>query len=195
MRWSMRWLMYCWLLIVLFGCNQADQTPPAAKQFAIYIFDQDTVPGLGPTADTAWQILQAVPLEQAAFTVTEDLLLSYHWSTQTITFTNPWGQTDRDAPSYMWGGDGAFVVVYAGQRLFGGKVVAAISPRRFDYPAMALSKEFILMENPLLQGTLVYSLHPQSSVMYAPQSEFLAADPAMAEEVKAHLRQLGKLVE
>ncbi|MFD3162461.1 hypothetical protein [Herpetosiphon sp. NSE202] len=135
------------------------------------------------------------PLAQAAFTVTEDLLLSYHWSTQTITFTNPWGQTDLDTPSYMWGGDGAFIVVFQEQRLFGGKVVAAESPRRFDYPAMALSQDFMLMENPELQGKLVYSFHSRSSVMYDTESQFLAADPAVAEAVKTHLRQLGKLVE
>ncbi|WP_110514048.1 hypothetical protein [Herpetosiphon llansteffanensis] len=191
----MRWLSYCWIFVLLIGCTQADQASPATKQFAGYIFDQDVVPGLGPTADTAWQILQVVPLEQAVFTVTEDLLLSYHWSTQTITFTNPWGQTSMDAPFYMVGGHGAFVVVYQGQRLFGGKVVSAISPRRFDYPAMALSNDFILMEKPELDGKLVYSFHTRSSVMYAPQSEFLAADPAIAESVKQHLRQLGKLVE
>ncbi|MBM7843080.1 hypothetical protein [Herpetosiphon giganteus] len=191
----MRWLSYCWALIVLFSCTQADQTPPTAQQFAIYIFNQDAVPGLGPTAETAWQILQVVPLEQAAFTVTEELLLSYHWPTQTITFTNPWGQTSIDAPFYMVGGDGAFVVVYAGQRLFGGKVVAAISPRRFEYPAMALSNDYILMESPELQGKLVYSFHPKSAVMYPPQAQFLADDPVIAEAVKNHLRQLGKLVE
>ncbi|MFD3162429.1 hypothetical protein [Herpetosiphon sp. NSE202] len=191
----MRWLSYCWLLIMLLGCTQADQTPPATKQFAIYIFDQDAVPGLGPTAETAWQILQVVPLEQAAFTITEDLLLSYHWPSQTMTFTNPWGQTSMDAPFYMVGGDGAFVVVYTGQRLFGGKVVFAGSPRRFDYPAMALSQEFILMRNPELQGKLVYSFHTRPSVLYEPQSQFLADDPAIAEAVKEHLRQLGKLVE
>jgi len=188
-------LRYCWLLIVLIGCIQTDQPPPTANQFAVYIFDQEAVPGLGPTAETAWQILQAVPLAQSAFTVTEDLLLSYHWQTQTITFTNPWGQTSMDAPGYMWGGDGAFVVVYQGQRLFGGKVVSAISPRRFDYPAMALPTDFILMENPDLQGKLVYSFHPRSAVMYPSQSQFLADDPAIAEAVKQHLRELGKLVE
>ncbi|MBM7843112.1 hypothetical protein [Herpetosiphon giganteus] len=191
----MRWSYYCWLLVLLVGCTQTKQPPPTANQFAVYIFDQDAVPGLGPTADTAWQILQAVPLAQAAFTVTEDLLLSYHWSTQTITFTNPWGQTDLDAPSYMWGGDGAFIVVFQEQRLFGGKVVSAISPRRFDYPAMALSQDFILMENPELQGKLVYSFHPRSGGMYPPQSQFLATDPTIAEAVKNHLRQLGKLIE
>ncbi|WP_110514051.1 hypothetical protein [Herpetosiphon llansteffanensis] len=163
--------------------------------FFVYIFDQTAVPGLGKTAETAWPILQAVPLEQAAFTVTEQLLLNYHWPTQTITFTNPWGQTDRDAPSYMWNGGGSFVVVYNRQRLFGGKVVAAISPRRFDYPAMALSNDYILMESPELQGKLVYSFHPKSAVMYPPQSQFLADDPVVAEAVKEHLRQLGKLVE
>ncbi|WP_110514017.1 hypothetical protein [Herpetosiphon llansteffanensis] len=161
----------------------------------MYIFDQDAVPGLGPTADTAWQILQAVPLAQSAFTVTEQLLLSYHWPTQTITFTNPWGQTDLDTPGYMWGGDGAFIVVFQGQRLFGGKVVTAGSPRRFDYHAMALSNDFLFMRNPELQGKLVYSFHTRPSLMYKPQSEFVAADPAIAEAVKTHLRQLGKLVE
>ena len=153
------------------------------------------MPGLGPTAETARQILQAVPLEQAAFTITEELLLNYHWSTQTITFTNPWGQNLRDAPFYMVGGDGAFVVVYQGQRLFGGKIVFAGSPRRFDYPVMDLSKDFILMKNPELQGKLVYSFHPRSAVRYPPQSQFLAADPTLTEAVKQHLRQLGKLVE
>ena len=191
----MRWISFCWLFALLVGCTSIDQPKPPSNQFAVYIFDQDAVPGLGPTAETAWQILQAVPLAQSAFTVTEQLLLSYHWSTQTITFTNPWGQDIRDAPFYMVGGDGAFIVVYQGQRLFGGKVVAAESPRRFDYPAMALSQEFILMENPELQGKFVYSFHPRSAVMYRPQSQFLAADPAIAEAVKAHLRQLGKLVE
>ena len=191
----MTWFRYWWLLLLLIGCIQTDQPPPAANQFAIYIFDQEAVPGLGSTAETAWQILQAVPLAQSAFTVTEDLLLNYHWSTQTITFTNPWGQTSMDAPGYMWGGDGAFVVVYAGQRLFGGKVVFAGSPRRFDYPAMALSKDFILMRNPELQGKLVYSFHNRPSVLYPPQSEFLNPDPTIAEAVKEHLRQLGKLVE
>ncbi|WP_110514021.1 hypothetical protein [Herpetosiphon llansteffanensis] len=192
----MRWIGYCWMLMLLLGgCTQTDQPPSTANQFAIYIFDRSTVPGLGQTTDTAWPVLQALPLTKSAFTVTEALLLSYHWPTQTITFTNPWGQTDLDAPSYMWGGDGAFIVVYQGQRLFGGKVVAAESPRRFDYPAMALSQEFILMENPELQGKLVYSFHPRSAMMYPPQSQFLAADPMIAEAVKTHLRQLGKLVE
>ncbi|WP_110514019.1 hypothetical protein [Herpetosiphon llansteffanensis] len=191
----MRWIGFCWLLVLLGGCTQIDQPPPTTNQFAIYIFDQEAVPWLGPTADTAWQILQAVPLAQSAFTVTEQLLLSYHWPTQTITFTNPWGQTNFDAPSYMRDGLGAFVVVYNSQRLFGGKIVFAGSPRRFDYPAMALSTDFILMENPELQGKLVYSFHPRSAVMYPPQSQFLATDPAIAEAVKTHLRQLGKLVE
>ncbi|WP_110514018.1 hypothetical protein [Herpetosiphon llansteffanensis] len=191
----MRWIGFCWLLVLLGGCTQIDQPPPTANQFAIYIFDQEAVPGLGRTTDTAWPVLQALPLNQSAFTVTEQLLLNYHWSTQTITFTNPWGQTSMDAPSYMWGGDGAFVVVYNGQRLFGGKVVMEGSPRRFDYPAMALSQEFILMRNPELQGKLVYSFHSHSSVMYDTESQFLAADPAIAEAVKNHLRQLGKLVE
>ncbi|XSG73915.1 hypothetical protein ACP8Y2_17185 [Herpetosiphon llansteffanensis] len=191
----MRWIGFCWLLVLLVGCTPTDQPSPTTNQFAIYIFDQEAVPGLGPTADTAWHILQAVPLEQSAFTVTEQLLLSYHWPTQTITFTNPWGQTDLDTPGYMWGGDGAFIVVFQEQRLFGGKVVSAESPRRFDYPAMALSNDFMLMENPALQGKLVYSFHPRSGAMYPPQSQFLAADPAIAEAVKTHLRQLGKLVE
>ncbi|ABX06195.1 MAG TPA: hypothetical protein DEF47_18405 [Herpetosiphon sp.] len=191
----MAWFRYWWLLLLLIGCIQTDQPLPTANQFAIYIFDQDAVPGLGSSAETAWPILQAVPLAQSAFTVTEDLLLSYHWQTQTITFTNPWGQTDRDAPGYMWNGGGSFVVIYNGQRLFGGKVVAAISPRRFDYPAMALSNDYILMENPELQGKLVYSFHPKSAVMYPPQSQFLAADPTITEAVKQHLREIGKLVE
>ena len=87
----------------------SEVAPMNPTGFLVYIFDQEAVPGLGPTAETAWQILQAVPLEQSAFIVTEDLLLSYHWSTQTITFTNPWGQTDLDTPGYMWGGDGALL--------------------------------------------------------------------------------------
>ena len=195
------------LMTAIFSCSKqqlptndlttlaSEVTSMNTTGFLVYIFDQEAVPGLGPTAETTWQILQAVPLEQSAFIVTEDILLSYHWQTQTITFTNPWGQTNFDAPSYMRDGLGAFVVVYQGQRLFGGKIVFAGSPRRFDYPAMALSKDFILMENPELQGKLVYSFHPRSAVMYPPQSQFLAADPAIAEAVKEHLRQLGKLVE
>lgn len=190
----MAWLRWCWLLVLVFGCT-SNQAPSTTQQFAVYIFDQTAVQGLGSTAETAWPILQAVPLDQSVFTVTEDLLLSYHWQTQTITFTNPWGQTDRDAPGYMWNGGGSFVVIYNGQRLFGGKIVAAISPRRFDYPAMALSNDYILMENPELQGKLVYSFHPKSAVMYPPQSQFLATDPAITEAVKQHFRQLGKLVE
>ena len=46
-----------------------------------------------------------------------------------------------------------------------------------------------------LQGKLVYSFHPKSAVMYPPQSQFLAVDPAITEAVKLHLREIGKLVE
>jgi len=158
----------------------------------IHIFDGKTIGGLGPNQESSWHVLQNVPLSTSDYTITEDILLAYEWETQTITIPNEWGETSFDAPIFMWGGDGAFLVTFNGQRLFGGTILSAGSPRRFEFPAMALSLPSI-KNDPVSQGKLIYSFHPTSSVLYEPQSTFLADDPAIGEMVRQHLAAIGKL--
>jgi len=158
----------------------------------IHIFDGKTIGGLGPNQESSWHVLQNIPLSTSDYTITEGILLDYNWETQTFAIPNQWGENSLDSPGVMWSGEGAFLVSFNGQRLFGGRIVQAISPRRFDFPAMALSLPS-LKNDPVSQGKLIYSFHPTSSVLYKPQSTFLADDPAMGEMVRQHLAEIGKL--
>jgi len=188
---------------LLLGCTEQStltQTSPTTQGekimntsgFAIHIFDIATIGGIGETKETSWFVLKNVPLENSTYTVTEKILLDYNWETQTFAIPNQWGENSLDSPGVMWSGEGAFLVTFNGQRLFGGRIVQAISPRRFEFPAMALSLPSI-KNDPVSQGKLIYSFHPTSSVLYEPQPTFLADDPAMGEMVRQHLAAIGKL--
>jgi hypothetical protein len=158
----------------------------------IHIFDIIAIDGIGETEDATWSVLKQVPLNSSVYTITEDMLLEYDWEHQTIAIPNQWGEDSLDAPGFMWSGEGAFLVSFNGQRLFGGRIVQSGSPRRFDFPAMALTITSV-MNAPESEGKLIYSFHPKSSVRYEPQSNFLADDPSIGDAVRQHLAQIGKL--
>ena len=165
------------------------------KDLHIYIFDTATTGTLGDTRESVWAVLQAIPLETSDYTITEELITSYDWDTQTFTIINEWGERGESARGLMWGGSAAFLVTFDGQRLFGGRIMQAISPRRFNYPAMMLMPDLnVSSSNKPFSGPLTYSFFETSSVKSISNTpHFLADDPAIGEQVRQHLADLGKL--
>ncbi|MFD3162428.1 hypothetical protein [Herpetosiphon sp. NSE202] len=187
----MRWLTYCWLLIVLFGCTQADQAPPTAQQFAIYIFDRTAINQFEVTNHNPTAALQTIDLAAASIVITETDLLAYDWPQQQLRIRNPQGLSAKERPAEM-DIEGFFVIVFNQQRIVMGRVRSNSTALAADYPLLLDTIESYSNQ----EAISVYQLRSNSATIRsaAPHS-FPNADPAIAEAVKNHLRQLGKLVE
>ncbi|WP_110514050.1 hypothetical protein [Herpetosiphon llansteffanensis] len=188
----MRWLMYCWMLIVLLvGCTQADQASLTTKQFAIYIFDRAAINQFEGQNHNPTAALQTIDLAQASVVLTETDLLAYDWPQQQLRIRNPQGVLAKERPAEM-DIEGFFVIVFNQQRIVLGRVHSNSTAMAADYPLLLDTIESYSTG----EAISVYQLRANSATIRsdAPHA-FPNADPAIAEAVKNHLRELGKLVE
>ena len=184
-------LRYWWLFIVLIGCIQTDKTPPAANQFAIYMFERTSInqfegPNQNPTT-----ALQTIDLAEASIVLDQTDLVDYHWPQQQLRIRNPQGVLAKDRPAEM-DIEGFFVMVFNQQCIVMGSVRSNSTAMAADYPLLLDTIESYSNQ----QAISVYQLRANSGTIRsdAPHS-FPSPDPTIAEAVKQHLRQLGKLVE
>ncbi|XSG73943.1 hypothetical protein ACP8Y2_17330 [Herpetosiphon llansteffanensis] len=187
----MRWLSYCWILVLLIGCTQADQVSPTAKQFAIYIFDRTAINQFEGSNQNPTAALQTIDLAQASVVLTETDRLAYDWAQQQLRIRNPQGLSAKDRPAEM-DIEGFFVIIFNQQRIVLGRVRSNSTAMAADYPLLLDTIESYSTG----EAISVYQLRANSAtIRSAAPHAFPNADPAIAEAVKNHLLQLGKLVE
>ncbi|KPL81978.1 hypothetical protein [Herpetosiphon geysericola] len=189
----MRWLSYCWALIVLFGCTQADQTPPATKQVAgyeLYFFENTVLSQQRAeriAANQEWNMLRDPDLAQASYVISDTAIVEYNWPQQTLIVQNPWAEANQKTPFFM--SEGTTLVIFNGQ------IIRAYQ-RELSISSKYIAPETAVMYHELpangADPTLKYRLTQANATSPA---AIVSDDPAIAEAVKNHLRQLGKLVD
>ncbi|XSG73942.1 hypothetical protein ACP8Y2_17325 [Herpetosiphon llansteffanensis] len=190
----MRWLSYCWVLIVLVGCMQADQKPPATRQFAgyaLYFFENKVLSQQEDAriaTNQAWNLLRDPDLAQASYVISDTAIVEYNWPQQTLIVQNPWADGTQMMPLFM--SEGTTLVVFNGQ------IIQAYQRE------LSITSKYIAPETAVMYHELQASAGDTTQIHYrlmqataTTPAAVVSADPAIAEAVKTHLRQLGKLVE
>ncbi|GAA5526499.1 hypothetical protein Hgul01_00272 [Herpetosiphon gulosus] len=133
------------------------------------------------------QDLLNMALSDASFIINENNLLSYDWTNQQINIDK---MTVSDSDQKRLLSDAYFVVVFNQQPIIAGKRILEFSPTSYAYPVLSIRANSYQPNQPIQ-----YALrNDRLGVNQAPYP-FLNPDPTIAEAVKQHLRQLGKLVE
>ncbi|MFD3162430.1 hypothetical protein [Herpetosiphon sp. NSE202] len=189
----MRWLSYCWLLIVLFGCTQADQTPPATKQVAsyeLYFFENNVLSKQQAeriAANQEWNLLRDPDLSQASYVISATAIVEYNWPHQTLIVQNPWVKANQKTPFFI--SEGTTLVVFNGQIIRAYQRELSISSKYIGPETAVMYHE---LQANVADTTLKYRLTQANAISPA---AIVSNDPVIAEAVKQHFRQLGKLVE
>ncbi|MFD3162459.1 hypothetical protein [Herpetosiphon sp. NSE202] len=183
----MRWIGYCWLLLVLVGCTQTKQPSPTASPFTLYIFDQAAIKQFETATNDPTIALQTIDLDKASIVLDETNLLAYDWNNQQINIDKT---IFSDADQQLLFSDAYFVIVFNQQRIIVGKRILEFAPTSYAYPVLSIQADSYQPNQPIQ-----YALRNASLGVSRAPFPFLNADPAIAEAVKNHLRQLGKLVE
>ncbi|MFD3162460.1 hypothetical protein [Herpetosiphon sp. NSE202] len=184
----MRWIGYCWLIMVLVGCTQTDQPPSTASLFTLYIFDQAAIKQFETSTYDPTTLLATIDLERAAYVIPESAIIAYDWPQQTLKITNPWHDRLREMPFFMQEGS-KVIVVFQQQRII-------LTSLHSEDTARFISSDETALYSSIQQDHIVYSFRYGSLLQTSqPPFPFLNTDPAIAEAVKNHLRQMGKLIE
>ncbi|WP_110514049.1 hypothetical protein [Herpetosiphon llansteffanensis] len=190
----MRWLSYCWMLIVLVGCTQANQTSLTTRQFAgyeLYFFENKVLnqqEDARITTNQAWNLLRDPDLSQASYVISDTAIVEYNWPQQTLIVQNPWADDTQTMPFFM--SEGTTLVVFNGQ------IIQAYQ-RELSITSKYIAPETAVMYHELQASagdTTQLHYHLMQASASTPDA-IVSSDPAIAEAVKNHLRQLGKLVE
>ncbi|MBM7843082.1 hypothetical protein [Herpetosiphon giganteus] len=189
----MRWLIYCWLLIIMFGCTQTDQTPPATKQVAnyeLYFFEKNVLSQQRAdriATNQEWNLLRDPELAQASYVISATAIVEYNWPHQTLIVRNPWAEANQKTPFFV--SEGTTLVVFNGQIIRAYQRELSISNK---YIAPETAVMYHELQANVADTTLKYRLIQANATSPA---AIVSDDPAIAEAVKNHFRQLGKLVE
>lgn len=187
-------LRYWWLFIVLIGCIQTDQTPPAANQltgYRLYFFENKVLSqqkAAHIATNQEWNILRDPDLSQAIYVLSDSAIVEYNWPQQTLVLQNPWAEGNQKTP--FWMSEGTTLVVFNGQ-------IIRTYQRELSITSKYIAPETAVMYHELQANVgdttkLSYRLMQTSATSPA---AIVSDDGAIAEAVKQHLRQLGKLVE
>ncbi|KPL85844.1 hypothetical protein [Herpetosiphon geysericola] len=160
------------------------------SQFTIYIFTNEDINHEiddKPHITDPNILLATIDLERAAYVIPESAIIAYDWPEQTFKITNPWHDRLRETPFFMHEGSKA-IVVFQQQRIMIGSLLSEDTARFIAPEETALYSSF-------RQDHIFYSFRYGSVLQTAQAYPFLNPDPIIAEAVKAHFRQLGKLIE
>ncbi|HBW50097.1 MAG TPA: hypothetical protein DEF47_09340 [Herpetosiphon sp.] len=160
------------------------------NELKIYIFTNEDInsqKAANPHISDTLNLLSTIDLEHAAYIIHESDIIAYDWREQTIKIINSWHNRPQETPFFMHEGS-KVIVVFQQQRIILTSLLSEDTARFIPSDETAMYSSF-------RQNHIFYSFRYGSLLQTAQSYPFLNPDPAIAEAVKQHLRQLGKLVE
>lgn len=129
------------------------------------------------------------------YEITESDIVQYNWAKQTIVLSN--GLMERYKADETFLSDGSlFVVTLNGEKIIQGHILHASSPRQILSPIMYVLEHRMYPEYPEGVHDLTIALRPQHVWgKVVDSSLFSVDDPVLAEQVRQHFEETGKLIE